>query len=106
MVETLVRMQTALESAGVVFIPADHTGGGVRLREASTAKAKRKRRGSELRFAKRNQSALGASSFAGGKGHLFVQASALLQNKELLHRAIESVQKAVIKSMLLQKGND
>ena len=41
-----------------------------------------------------------------GKGHLFVQASALLQNKELLHRAIESVQKAVIKSMLLQKGND
>ncbi len=44
MVETLVRMQTALESAGVVFIPADHTGGpGVRLREAPATKAKRKR---------------------------------------------------------------
>ena len=42
MVDTLERMQTALESAGVVFIPADHTGGpGVRLREASTAKANR-----------------------------------------------------------------
>ena len=46
MVDTLVRMQTALESAGVVFIPADHTGGpGVRLREAPAAKAKRKRSG-------------------------------------------------------------
>ena len=43
MVDTLERMQTALESAGVVFIPADLTGGpGVRLREAPAAKAKRK----------------------------------------------------------------
>ena len=43
MVDTLERMQTALESAGVVFIRADHTGGpGVRLREAPAAKAKRK----------------------------------------------------------------
>jgi hypothetical protein len=42
LVETLVRMQTALESAGVVFIPADHAGGpGVRLREAP-ARTKRK----------------------------------------------------------------
>jgi hypothetical protein len=48
MVETLVRMQTALESAGVVFIPADHTGGpGVRLREAPAAKAKRSRSGAQ-----------------------------------------------------------
>jgi transcriptional regulator with XRE-family HTH domain len=44
MVDTLVRMQTALENAGVVFIPADHTGGpGVRLREAPASKAKRRR---------------------------------------------------------------
>ena len=44
MVETLVRMQTAaLENAGVVFIPADHSGGpGVRLSEAPAPKAKRK----------------------------------------------------------------
>jgi transcriptional regulator with XRE-family HTH domain len=44
LVETLVRMQTALERAGVVFIPADHAGGpGVRLREALAAKGKRDR---------------------------------------------------------------
>jgi hypothetical protein len=43
-VDILVRMQTALENAGVVFIPADHTGGaGVRLREAPASKAKRRR---------------------------------------------------------------
>jgi transcriptional regulator with XRE-family HTH domain len=43
MVDTLVRMQAALESAGVIFIPADHTGGpGVRLRKAPATKAKRK----------------------------------------------------------------
>ena len=43
MVDTLVRMQTALESAGVVFIPADHTGGpGVRLRPSPAAKTKGK----------------------------------------------------------------
>ena len=40
MVDTLERMQAALESAGVVFIPADQTGGpGVRLREAPPRKA-------------------------------------------------------------------
>jgi transcriptional regulator with XRE-family HTH domain len=44
MVDTLVRMQAALESAGVIFIPADHTGGpGVRLGEAPVQEAKRKR---------------------------------------------------------------
>jgi transcriptional regulator with XRE-family HTH domain len=44
MVDTLARIQDALESAGVVFIPADHTGGpGVRLREAPASKAKRRR---------------------------------------------------------------
>ena len=44
MVDTLERIQDALESAGIVFIPADHTGGpGVRLREAPASKAKRKR---------------------------------------------------------------
>ena len=44
MVDTLERIQDALESAGVVFIPADETEGpGVRLREAPSSKAKRKR---------------------------------------------------------------
>jgi hypothetical protein len=45
MVDTLGRMQEALERAGVVFIPADQTGGpGVRLREeAPSGKAKRRR---------------------------------------------------------------
>jgi transcriptional regulator with XRE-family HTH domain len=44
MVETLARIQDALESAGVVFIPADHTGGpGVRFRETPSSKAKRRR---------------------------------------------------------------
>ena len=44
MVETLSRIQDALENAGVVFIPANRTGGpGVRLREAPSGKAKRRR---------------------------------------------------------------
>lgn len=42
--ETLWKLQTALEKAGVVFIPADQTGGpGVRLREATSGKAKQRR---------------------------------------------------------------
>jgi hypothetical protein len=46
MVDTLARIQGALESAGVVFIPADHIGGpGVRLREAPAERAKRRRQG-------------------------------------------------------------
>jgi transcriptional regulator with XRE-family HTH domain len=44
MVDTLARMQAALERGGVIFIPADDTGGpGVRLREAPSIKAKRRR---------------------------------------------------------------
>ena len=44
MVETLERIQDALESAGVVFIPADAIGGpGVRLREVPVSTTKRKR---------------------------------------------------------------
>jgi transcriptional regulator with XRE-family HTH domain len=44
MVDTLGRMQDALERAGIVFISADQAGGpGVRLREAPASKAKRKR---------------------------------------------------------------
>ena len=44
MVETLGRIQNALEAAGVVFIPADHGGGpGVRLREIPTNQPRRKR---------------------------------------------------------------
>jgi hypothetical protein len=46
MVETLVRMQTALESVGVVFIP-QHRRSWVRLREAPAAKAKRSRSGAQ-----------------------------------------------------------
>jgi transcriptional regulator with XRE-family HTH domain len=42
--ETLLKLQTALEKAGVVFIPADQAGGsGVRLREAPSDRAKRRR---------------------------------------------------------------
>ena len=42
--ETLWKLQTALEEAGVVFIPADQAGGpGVRLREVPSAKARRRR---------------------------------------------------------------
>ena len=42
--ETLWKLQTALEKAGVVFIPADQAGGpGVRLREGPSSKAKRRR---------------------------------------------------------------
>jgi predicted transcriptional regulator len=41
---TLLKLQTALERAGVVFIPADQAGGpGVRLREVPSSKAKRRR---------------------------------------------------------------
>jgi len=44
MVETLVRIQETLESAGIVFIPADHQGGpGVRLRDVPPSKRKRRR---------------------------------------------------------------
>ena len=40
---TIWKLQTALESAGVAFIPADQAGGpGVRLREAPSNKAKRR----------------------------------------------------------------
>jgi hypothetical protein len=46
MVDILARIQGALESAGVIFIAADHTGGPeVRLRDAPAAKAERKRSG-------------------------------------------------------------
>jgi transcriptional regulator with XRE-family HTH domain len=45
LVETLTQMQSALEKAGIVFIPADEHGGpGVRLRDAPRTNAKRKRR--------------------------------------------------------------
>ena len=44
MVETAVRIQDTLESAGIVFISADHQGGpGVRLREVPPSKIKRRR---------------------------------------------------------------
>ena len=44
MVETLGRIQNALEAAGVVFIPADQGGGpGVRLRETPANQPRRKR---------------------------------------------------------------
>ena len=42
--ETLWKLQTALERAGVIFIATDQAGGpGVRLREAPSSKAKRRR---------------------------------------------------------------
>ena len=42
-VETLIQIQTALEKAGIVFIPADeHAGPGVRLRNVPP-QSKRKR---------------------------------------------------------------
>ena len=45
MVDTLARMQDALERAGIEFIAADDLGGpGIRLRQHSPGKAKRKRR--------------------------------------------------------------
>jgi transcriptional regulator with XRE-family HTH domain len=44
MVDTLVRIQETLETAGVVFISADQQGGpGVRLRDVPQSKVKRKR---------------------------------------------------------------
>jgi transcriptional regulator with XRE-family HTH domain len=44
MVETLIQIQTALEKAGIIFIPADEHGGpGVRLRDVSP-RSKGKRR--------------------------------------------------------------
>ena len=44
MVETLVRIQETLETAGIVFISADQQGGpGVRLRDVPPSKGKRKR---------------------------------------------------------------
>jgi transcriptional regulator with XRE-family HTH domain len=44
MVETLVRIQEALEVAGIVFISADQQGGpGVRLRDVPQNTVKRKR---------------------------------------------------------------
>jgi hypothetical protein len=42
--ETVWKLQTALEKAGVEFIPADeHKGPGVRLKEKSRSKGKQKR---------------------------------------------------------------
>ena len=44
MVDTLVRIQETLETAGIVFISADQQGGpGVRLRDVPPRKGKRKR---------------------------------------------------------------
>jgi transcriptional regulator with XRE-family HTH domain len=44
MVDTLIRIQSALESAGVIFIAADEAGGpGVRLRESPSDQPRRKR---------------------------------------------------------------
>jgi predicted transcriptional regulator len=43
--ETLWKIQTALEKAGVEFIPADeHKGPGVRLKERGRTKSKRRKR--------------------------------------------------------------
>jgi transcriptional regulator with XRE-family HTH domain len=43
---SLAKIQTALEKAGVEFIPADETKGpGVRLKQISKAKPKRRKRG-------------------------------------------------------------
>jgi transcriptional regulator with XRE-family HTH domain len=42
MVETVIHIQTALENAGIVFIPQDENGGpGVRLRESPPKKSRR-----------------------------------------------------------------
>jgi len=42
MVETVIHIQTALENAGIVFIPQDDNGGpGVRLREGPPKKSRR-----------------------------------------------------------------
>jgi transcriptional regulator with XRE-family HTH domain len=44
MVETVLRIQETLESAGILFISADHQGGpGVRLRDVPPSKRKRRR---------------------------------------------------------------
>jgi transcriptional regulator with XRE-family HTH domain len=44
MVETVVRIQETLETAGIVFISADQQGGpGVRLRDVPPSKSKRRR---------------------------------------------------------------
>ena len=43
--ETVWKIQTALEKAGVEFIPADdHKGAGVRLKERGRTKSKRRQR--------------------------------------------------------------
>jgi transcriptional regulator with XRE-family HTH domain len=43
-IETLIRIQRALENAGVIFIAADQAGGpGVRLRESPPDQPRRKR---------------------------------------------------------------
>ena len=47
-VRTLWKIQTALERAGVEFIPDDdHKGPGVRLKESASSKVRRKRKSSD-----------------------------------------------------------